>query len=72
MDLEEVVRFRVKAIKFHATPTATERASTTGDRPAIGSKENPYVPMQVIGDINGDGLGCISWWSGEGDIDKDD
>jgi hypothetical protein len=28
--------------------------------------------MEVTGDINGDGLGCMSWWGGEAAGDEGD
>jgi hypothetical protein len=28
----------------------------------VGSEDNPYAPMEVLGDINEDGLGCVDWW----------
>ncbi len=30
----------------------------------IGTPAKPFQPMVVVGDINGDGLGLTSWWSG--------
>lgn len=32
---------------------------------AVGTASRPYAPMTVIGDVNGDGLGLVSWWAGE-------
>jgi DNA-directed RNA polymerase III subunit RPC8 len=37
--------------------------------PFVGSAELPFSPMEVIGDINGDGLGLTSWWSGGDDME---
>lgn len=34
----------------------------------VGSAGNPYAPMEVLGDINEDGLGCISWWGTGEDV----
>lgn len=35
----------------------------------IGTKERPYIPMEVIGKADGDGLGMVHWFGpgGEGD-----
>ena len=30
--------------------------------PVAGSKEAPFVPMQVVGTVKEDGLGLTSWW----------
>ena len=38
----------------------------------VGSAKNPYAPMEVLGDINEDGLGCISWWETAEDGQEDD
>lgn len=32
----------------------------------------PDAPMLLIGDIDGDGLGCVSWWDDNKDDDDDD
>lgn len=34
-----------------------------GDDKLIGTAARPFAPMEVIGDINGDGLGLSSWWA---------
>ncbi len=31
----------------------------------VGSTEKPYAPMTVVGDVNQDGLGLVSWWTEE-------
>eukprot|EP00270_Netrium_digitus_P021937 TRINITY_DN9649_c0_g3_i1.p1 TRINITY_DN9649_c0_g3~~TRINITY_DN9649_c0_g3_i1.p1 ORF type:complete len:203 (-),score=56.58 TRINITY_DN9649_c0_g3_i1:217-783(-) len=51
MDLQEEVRFRVAAVKYPPLPLEQEK----------GAK--PFAPMQLVGDINADGLGLVSWWS---------
>jgi hypothetical protein len=30
-----------------------------------------FQPMVVTGDIDGDGLGCIEWWTGDDDMQED-
>ncbi|KAL3685631.1 hypothetical protein R1sor_003653 [Riccia sorocarpa] len=50
MDLEEEVRFRVVQVKYPTIPTEQDK----------GAK--PFAPMEIIGDINADGLGLVSWW----------
>ncbi|KIZ03093.1 DNA-directed RNA polymerase III subunitC25 [Monoraphidium neglectum] len=34
----------------------------TSDEPALGTAGRPYCPMEVTGDMCGDGLGLTSWW----------
>jgi hypothetical protein len=34
----------------------------SGDEPALGTAGRPYCPMEVTGDMCGDGLGLTSWW----------
>lgn len=38
------------------------------DKPVVGTKETPYAPMTVLGDVNDSGLGLVSWW----DEDQED
>ena len=38
-----------------------------GDEPALGTSGKPYSPMQVTGDMCGDGLGLTSWWGAAAD-----
>ncbi len=34
----------------------------------LGTRERPYVPMEVIGKADGDGLGMVHWFTpGEDD-----
>ncbi len=35
-----------------------------GDDKLLGTAAKPFSPMVVVGDINGDGLGCTAWWAG--------
>ena len=38
-----------------------------GEEPLVGTVENPYMPMEVLGDMSEDGLGLVQWWNaGEG------
>lgn len=46
---QELIRFRVTAVTF---PEAT----CPGDQATRGS------PMEILGAVDRDGLGCISWW----------
>ena len=31
--------------------------------PSVGTAENPLMPMEVVGDINEEGLGLAIWWA---------
>ncbi|PNW75723.1 hypothetical protein CHLRE_12g538400v5 [Chlamydomonas reinhardtii] len=64
MDLQEPIRFRVHSVKFNSPPTPIQLANATGDDKLLGTAAKPFSPMVVVGDINGDGLGCTSWWAG--------
>jgi DNA-directed RNA polymerase III subunit RPC8 len=64
MDVGEDIRFRVHALRFHSVPTPLEQASATGDAKLLGTAARPFAPMEVVGDINGDGLGLLAWWGG--------
>ncbi|GBG62664.1 hypothetical protein CBR_g31683 [Chara braunii] len=46
-----VVRFRVADVKYPPIPIEHERNA------------KPFAPMQIVGDVNADGLGLLSWWS---------
>eukprot|EP00747_Dinoflagellata_sp_TGD_P178837 gnl/TRDRNA2_/TRDRNA2_28582_c0_seq1.p1 gnl/TRDRNA2_/TRDRNA2_28582_c0~~gnl/TRDRNA2_/TRDRNA2_28582_c0_seq1.p1 ORF type:complete len:218 (+),score=36.07 gnl/TRDRNA2_/TRDRNA2_28582_c0_seq1:66-719(+) len=43
---DELIRFRVVDLKF----------------PLASRPENKDCPMEVIGSVDRDGLGCVSWW----------
>lgn len=34
-----------------------------GEAALLGTVAKPFPLMEVIGDINGDGLGCTAWWA---------
>lgn len=60
------VRLKVHALKFNALPTPTQMANGTPEQLAVGTDGNPFQPMQVVGEMNGDGLGMVAWWQGSG------
>mmetsp|Transcript_34082 Transcript_34082/g.64208 ORF Transcript_34082/g.64208 Transcript_34082/m.64208 type:complete len:208 (+) Transcript_34082:260-883(+) len=68
MDLGEEVRFRVSALQFPEEPSqsslveAPPEGAPAETEARIGSAGNPFAPMLIEGDINADGLGCVSWW----------
>eukprot|EP00850_Spirogloea_muscicola_P015172 SM000114S24135 [mRNA] locus=s114:165715:167771:- [translate_table: standard] len=49
MDIDEEVRFRVAQVSFVPTPLEPEPGAP------------PFAPMRIVGDINADGLGLVSW-----------
>ncbi|KAG1675686.1 hypothetical protein FOA52_002395 [Chlamydomonas sp. UWO 241] len=63
MDLGEQVRFRVQALRFSAPPTPQEQAAAQGDDRLIGTAARPFSSFEVVAEINGDGLGLLSWWA---------
>ena len=63
MDLGETVRFKVHAVRFNPPPTPQQQQNTSEEH-QVGTLIRPYAPMEVVGDINGDGLGLVSWWGG--------
>lgn len=68
MDIGEEIRLKVRAVRFHPPPTPGEMAAqAAAGEPVLGTQARPFAPMEVIGDINGDGLGCLSWWGGGGE-----
>ena len=40
------------------------QANASEEDKLIGTVARPFSPFEVIGDINGDGLGLLSWWGG--------
>lgn len=34
-----------------------------GEDSTVGTAENPFMPMEVLGDINEEGLGLAIWWA---------
>lgn len=61
MELNDPVRFRVRSVRFNQKPTPLQLQN--GDDALLGTVAKPFAPMEVIGDINGDGLGMLSWWA---------
>lgn len=51
MDLDEEVHVRVTKINYPSIPAEQD------------ANAQPFAPMQIIGEIYGDGLGLISWWA---------
>ena len=41
----------------------THQASASEADKLIGTAARPFSPFEVVGDVNGDGLGLLSWWS---------
>lgn len=63
MDLDESIVVRVTAVRFPKPPTALEMEKAGTDELVIGTEAKPFVPMEVLADINGDGLGMTAWWA---------
>jgi DNA-directed RNA polymerase subunit E'/Rpb7 len=71
MEVGEKVRFKVTGVRFPALPkTAEELGGLTFES---GAKiDGSFAPMLVLGDMNDDGLGLMSWWDDGDDNDDDD
>ncbi|KAI8475460.1 MAG: RNA polymerase III subunit Rpc25-domain-containing protein [Monoraphidium minutum] len=66
MDLQEEVRVKVGTIKFNPLPPPPHAQPKNGDEAPLGTAGRPYSPMEVTGDMCGDGLGLTSWWDSAG------
>jgi len=64
MDLEEQVRFKVRSVRFNSPPTPIQLQNASEEDKLLGTAARPFAPMEGIGDMNGDGLGLLSWWGG--------
>eukprot|EP00798_Chlamydomonas_sp_ICE-L_P028470 gene28470-31619_t len=62
MDVGETVRVRVHSLRYNTPPTPIQLQNAQGDDKLIGTALRPFSPLEVVGDINGDGLGLLSWW----------
>ena len=72
-----MVRFGLHRFRAPPTPGEMKQALATQKPETVeGTAEKPFAAMQVIGDINDDGLGMTAWWepapeeetaAGEGD-----
>lgn len=65
MDLNEKVRFKVRAVRFNSPPTPFQMQNGSEEDKLLGTSAKPFAPMEVVGDMNGDGLGLLSWWGAE-------
>ena len=56
------IRFRAQSVRFLAVPTLADQAKQREEGQAVvGTAERPFVPMQVVGRTDGDGLGMMHW-----------
>jgi hypothetical protein len=66
----EEIRFRVASLRFNPTPTAAQLQQQAAAAAAAAEAEGqpppagPIVhsPLEILGDIDGDGLGLTCWW----------
>lgn len=62
------LRFKVQSVRFHAPPTlAEQQEQKDAGEPVLGTKERPFVPMEVVGRADGDGLGMVHWYAADAD-----
>ena len=70
MELDDAVRFRVTGVRFPKPPKSAEEVRhllpSEGGTPA-----GKFAPMVVMGTIQSEALGCVTWWN-EGDAPEDD
>ncbi|KAL4422110.1 hypothetical protein ABPG77_003395 [Micractinium sp. CCAP 211/92] len=60
------LRFKVQAVRFHAVPTlAEQQAQKEEGVPVLGTDARPFVPMEVMGRADGDGLGMVHWYAAD-------
>ncbi|EIE27604.1 DNA-directed RNA polymerase II, 19 kDa polypeptide [Coccomyxa subellipsoidea C-169] len=63
LEMEDAIRLRVKGVKFRQAPNALQlRSASEPGGDMLGTAANPFAPMQVVGAIDEDGLGVVSWW----------
>lgn len=58
----EHVRFMVDSVVFPEHPETAEYAAQL-DPLHGGTPSGAFAPMVVVGTVNDDGLGCVSWWT---------
>ena len=61
MEQGEEVRFRVRALKFSTKTIKSKQTTGDGALPGVESAGN-QPPLEVIAEVNSDGLGLTSWW----------
>jgi DNA-directed RNA polymerase III subunit RPC8 len=72
MDIGEEIRFRVSALRFNPTPSALQlqqaaaaaaaAAEAGGAAAAAALGPTVHSPLEVLAEIDGDGLGLTAWW----------
>jgi len=75
-EINDIIRFKVRAVNINAPTTSAAKVNNTDNANAnvgairnrslsIGNGEDMILPpMQVIGSVQGDGLGMCCWWNG--------
>lgn len=62
----EKVRLKVYTVKFPPIPSlAAQAEQRQKSEPVEGTLERPHIPMEVVGRMDGPGLGMVSWEWGE-------
>jgi DNA-directed RNA polymerase III subunit RPC8 len=71
-EINEIIRFKVRAVNINAPTTSSAKVNQNDNSVgavrnrslSIGNGEDMILPaMQVIGSVQGDGLGMCCWWS---------
>ena len=64
-------RVQVREVKFHTIPTVADLKPVEGKPPPFGTRERPFAPLEIIGSVQGEGLGLVAWWDGSGEEQAD-
>lgn len=60
------LRFKVQSVRFHSIPTlAEQQVQKEEGEPVLGTPQRPFIPMEVVGRADGDGLGMVHWYAGD-------
>lgn len=62
------LRFKVQIVRFNPVPTlASQQKQQQEGEPVVGTSDRPFVPMEVVGRADGDGLGMVHWYAAADD-----
>ncbi|KAL4853308.1 DNA-directed RNA polymerase III subunit rpc8 [Chlorella vulgaris] len=64
------LRVKVQSVDFNAVPTLSQQQEQADAGEAVvGSKSRPFVPMEVKGRADGDGLGMVHWYVADDEME---
>jgi hypothetical protein len=53
----------------HAYIIIIVQEAEAAGKPVVGTAAAPYAPMTVVGDVLDSGLGLVSWWDEDQDVE---